>query len=229
MVKRNFSFLSLFSILTLLLIVLAIIVRVKAYAQKNSGEWKEYKNYDCSYQLSYPASWLIKASQYKNPCETNKEAKCIASQSVWIRNKNPSWLFIWRKRLLNRPPGDIGPPDITTFYLSCSQNNNYYSSIEDWVRRTWLSTNDDSSVEKETLEKIRELKFGNTTLSVFVASDTKMYQNQNRTNLTYITHSRLHFIYKDHIYQIESESGSLEQLKKDKQILDKMVQSIKIF
>ncbi|MFH1979214.1 MAG: hypothetical protein ABII97_02435 [Patescibacteria group bacterium] len=215
MVKKNFSFLFLFSILTLLLIVFAIFVRVKTYAPKNSEEWKEYKNIDCSYQLSYPASWLIKAKQYKNPCETNKEAKCIASQSVYITNKKPSWLFIWRKRLFNRPPGDIGPTDVTSFYFLCSKNNRYYSSMEDWVIRSWLATNHNPIREKDELGKIKELVFGEVSIPVFIAS--------------YPTLSRLHFIYKDHLYDVSYESGSETQLETDKEVLDKIVQSIKLF
>jgi len=42
------------------------------------------------------------------------------------------------------------------------------------VKRTWLSTNKDTSVEKETLEKIKELEFGDIAIPVFVASDTNM-------------------------------------------------------
>lgn len=213
MVKKNFSFLFLFSILTLFLITVAIIVRAKTYAPKNSGEWKEYKNYDCSYQLSYPANWLIKARQYKNPCETNKEAKCIASQSVWIKNKNPSQIFLLRKRFFNDPPGDIGPQDQNVFYLMCYQTN--YSSIEDWVEKSWLANNDNPIRAKGELGKIKEQKFGEVNLPVFVASYPRL--------------SRLHFIYKGYIYDVGYESGSKTQLEKDKEIMDKMVQSIKIF
>lgn len=213
MVNKNFLFLFLFSILTLFLIVVAIIVRIKTYTPQISEEWKEYKNYDCNYQLNYPASWLIKTSQYKNPCETNKEATCIANQSVWIRNKNPSQIFLLRKRFFNDPPGDIGPQDQSIFYLMCYQTN--YSSIEDWVEKSWLANNDDPIREREELGKINEQKLGEVSLPVFVAS--------------YPLLSRLHFIYKGHIYDIGYESGSKTQLEKNKEIMEKIVQSIKLF
>jgi len=119
MIKKKFSSLLIFSLLSLFLIVVAVTARVKIYLPKNSGEWKEYKNYDCNYQLSYPANWIIKVSQYKNPCETNKEAKCIARQSVWVYNKKPDILWEVKKWLFHKPPGDIDPPDITTFHLGC--------------------------------------------------------------------------------------------------------------
>jgi len=187
-------------------------------------EWEEYSNSDCSYQFNYPSNWIMRDTQYKNPCETRRDAKCIASQSVYIRNKKPSKLFIWKKRLFHEPPGDIGPQDQTTFSFSCSQTK--YPSIEDWVKESWLSTNDDVSIEKKTLERIGELKFGVVSIPVFVAVDAKEPQTQ-RSGLT--TCFRLHFIYKGHEYEISSESGSFEQLEKDKQILDEMLQSVKIF
>lgn len=200
--KRLFLFTG---VLVLLLSTIAILNTMwnKKVTRLGSGEWKEYKNDDCNYQLSYPASWLIKASQYKNPCEINREAKCIASQSVWIRNKNPDTLFKLKKWLFHEPPGDIGPQDQSTFRLICQQTK--YSSIEDWVRESW----------KGAFERIKELKFGDVRLSVFITSDPWL--------------SRLHFIYKGHIYDIGYESGSKTQLEKDREIMEKIVQSVKLF
>jgi hypothetical protein len=144
MIKRQVFFLV--TVLTLLLIAV-FAIGIKRHIPEKITTWKEYKNSDCSYQLNYPDSWFIEASQYRNPCEVYKDVKCIASQSVYLTNKRPSRLFIWKKRLFNSPPGDIGPPDVTTFYLDCSQTK--YLSIEEWVRETWLGTNDDVSIEKK--------------------------------------------------------------------------------
>jgi hypothetical protein len=220
MIKRRVFFLV--TILTLLLIAV-FAIGIKRHIPEKIATWKEYKNSGCSYQLDYPDSWLIEASQYRNPCEVYKDIKCVASQSVYITNKRPSQLFIWKKRLFNSPPGDIGPPDVTTFSLNCSQTK--YSSIEEWVREIWLGTNDDVSIKKKTQEKIKKLTLGAISLPVFIAVDTKEYTTQ-RSGLT--SYFRWHFIYKGHEYHIEGESGSIEQLKKDEEILDKILQSIKL-
>jgi hypothetical protein len=95
----------------------------------------------------------------------------------------------------------------------CYQTN--YLSIEDWVKESWLADNDNPIREKEELGKIKEQKFGGASLPVFIASYPRL--------------SRLHFIYKDHIYDVSYESGSKTQLEKDRGIMDKMVQSIKLF
>lgn len=198
----------LISIFIVILILVGVII-TKQRLNNSVTDWKKYQNTDCGYEIIYPSSWIIRATQYKDPCEMYTDAKCVVSSNLYIKNRSPDIFFKIKKMLFNKPPGDIPPKNQTSFTIGCYQTK--FLTVEDWVKQSWLSTNNDASFEKKTLEKIREMEFGTTKIKVFVA-----------------TESRLHFIYNNHEYGINYESGSKEQLLKDKNILDKILSSFRV-